>query len=361
MKQWWAPFQNVPSVSPPCHTKVTLLMAEICDLTSDSWSVFRAHCKIQNTLSISKYGYLQLRTITIIKWRILRWIILGMYRIMVWIVCSVKWRNRIVMCREWIRGRQRGERIERCGGAVGNIGVDIGDRCQWLRTLRCCHWSNIEEYWRPGCHGSALMTTICIGVCYRLGRVFFVSATSLLSTPWGVICAHQRWEELVCQMCSLLLPVGWSTPWTIVCRETHQSSHWVIQKHCIWKNGEFCKHQQSCFNSLDIRIDFKPSLVKLLSRKHKPWFNGISHCIDTLNDCNKLQVPASLAITWPFISQHEVLFSWGLPPSSPLTTLLIHVPDILTRDIKLTKNLLKKLEVICDGHAIETLGVEQGT
>jgi hypothetical protein len=28
-----APFQKIPtsSVSPPCHTKVTLLMAEICD------------------------------------------------------------------------------------------------------------------------------------------------------------------------------------------------------------------------------------------------------------------------------------------------------------------------------------------
>ena len=175
MKQRWAPFQKVPSVSPPCHAKVMLLMAEIRDpmSASDKLKCFQSASQDsqQNTLSISKHGYLQLRTITIIKWRILRWII-GMYRIMVWIVCSIKWlgRNRIVMCREWMRGRQRGERMEWCGGAVGNIGVDIGGWCQWLR---CCHWR---------CHGSGLMMTICIGVCDRLGRVFFVSVASLLST-----------------------------------------------------------------------------------------------------------------------------------------------------------------------------------
>ena len=36
MKQRLAPCQKVPSVSPPCHAKVTLLMAEICDPMSAS-------------------------------------------------------------------------------------------------------------------------------------------------------------------------------------------------------------------------------------------------------------------------------------------------------------------------------------
>ena len=36
MKQRLAPCQKAPSVSPPCHAKVTLLMAEICDPMSAS-------------------------------------------------------------------------------------------------------------------------------------------------------------------------------------------------------------------------------------------------------------------------------------------------------------------------------------
>jgi hypothetical protein len=47
------------------------------------------------------------------------------------------------------------------------------------------------------------------------------------------------------------------------------------------ENGEFRKHQQSCFDSLDFRINFQPSLMKLLSREHEPRFNGISCRIDT--------------------------------------------------------------------------------
>jgi hypothetical protein len=32
MKQWWALCQKVPSLSPPCHTKVILLVTEFCSL-----------------------------------------------------------------------------------------------------------------------------------------------------------------------------------------------------------------------------------------------------------------------------------------------------------------------------------------
>ena len=74
------------------------------------------------------------------------------------------------------------------------------------------------------------------------------------------------------------------------------------------ESGEFCEHQQICFYSLDFRIDFQPFLMELLSRKHKPWFNGISRRIDTFYDRNKLQIPTSLTIAWSFISRHEVLF-----------------------------------------------------
>ena len=76
------------------------------------------------------------------------WII-GMYRI-IWIVCSWSMRPR---CRERMRGRQWGERMGRCGGAM------------WSH----CHW-------RCG-----LMWTMHVGICDRQRKVFFVR-TSLLST-----------------------------------------------------------------------------------------------------------------------------------------------------------------------------------
>lgn len=145
----------------------------------------------------------------------------------------------------------------------------------------------------------------------------------------------------------------------------HCSNHWVHRNlsvqpfgdtetlHSVY--GELCKHRQSCFDSLNFRIDFQPSLVELLSREHEPGLNGISYCVDALDDHNKLQVPTSLAITWSFVSRHKVFLSRSFSPSSPLTTLLIHVPDILPRDVKFLKNLCKKLKVICDRCAIETL------
>ena len=40
-------------------------------------------------------------------------------------------------------------------------------------------------------------------------------------------------------MCWFLMLGEWSISWTILCRETRQSSHWVIPKHCVWKMVSF--------------------------------------------------------------------------------------------------------------------------
>jgi hypothetical protein len=81
--------------------------------------------------------YLQLERITVIKGRILSWII-GMYRIIVWVVCSMRWRNwagrqnRWMLCKRvswWISSM----RCEPCPSKMRRIGFPDVFFC-------CCLW-----------------------------------------------------------------------------------------------------------------------------------------------------------------------------------------------------------------------------
>src|SRR5258707_15788786 len=135
-----------------------------------------------------------------------------------------------------------------------------------------------------------------------------------------MLCERARWwiSSVRCEPCpSKMRRIGLSDVFfSIAWGMKHFSNHCVQRNSSVQplgdtetlhlKNGEFREHQKSRLDSLDFRINFQPSLVELLSGEHEPWLNGISCCIDTLNDGNKLQIPASLAITWSFISRHKV-------------------------------------------------------
>ena len=136
-----------------------------------------------------------------------------------------------------------------------------------------------------------------------------------------MLCERASWwiSSVRCEPClSKMRRIGLPDEFFAVsCGMKHFSNHCVQRNSSVHplgdtetlENGEFCEHWQLCFYSLDFRIDFQPSLVELLSRKHKPWLNGISCCIDALNDCDKLQVPTLLAIAWSVISWYKILFS----------------------------------------------------
>jgi len=99
---------------------------------------------------------------------------------------------------------------------------------------------------------------------------------------------------------------------------------------------------------------FQPGLTKFFSRKDETWFDRITICVDAFNNGNKLQIIALCAVAGPSVPWYEELLCGPLSASSSLTALLIHVPDILPRDIKFLEHLLEKIKVVVDSCAIET-------
>ncbi len=96
-------------------------------------------------------------------------------------------------------------------------------------------------------------------------------------------------------------------------------------------------------------VNLKPSWTKLLPCKDKTWLESVSISRYCLNGCNKLNICALDLITEVPSLRYEILLIPVFPPSPSLTTLLVHVIDILDRDVVLLEGFLniRKMQLWC--------------